>query len=120
MKKGMPQEELQKYCKRIKEEISNWKDINQNGCNDPFWSDGCNLNLVRNHIIYYKEEIRKICNDNKIELPEEYHLSIPPKADNDYMANLKQTERVKRIFYGNHVPVKRNYTYDEQQLCLAL
>ena len=33
--------------------------------------------------------------------------------------NLKQKERVDRIFHDNHVPVKRKYTYDEQQLCFA-
>ena len=43
MKERKPQEKVQQYCRNVREEIEHWKDINQNGCNDPFWSDGCNI-----------------------------------------------------------------------------
>ena len=36
----------------LQKDIDRWEDIKQNGCNDPFWPDGVNLNLVRNHIIH--------------------------------------------------------------------
>ena len=116
--KDSPEQKVKQYCIQIQKEISQWKDINQNGCNDPFWPDGCNMNLTRNHIIYEQEQIRKICEENQITLPEEYYLSIPPEVDMNYMANLKQRDRVKRIFYGGYVPVKKKYYYDEQQICL--
>lgn len=51
--KDSPEQKVKQYCVKIRKEIQHWKDINQNGCNDPFWSDGCNMNLTRNHIIYY-------------------------------------------------------------------
>ena len=60
MKERTPQEKVQQYCRNVREEIEQWKDINKNGCNDPFWSDGCNMNLTRNHIIYAQEQIQKI------------------------------------------------------------
>lgn len=112
------EDKIKEYCRNIQQEIEHWKDINRNGCNDPFWSDGCNMNLTRNHIIYEQEQIRKICEENQITLQEEYYLSIPPEVDMNYMANLKHKDRVKRIFYGGKVPARKKYKYDEQQMCL--
>ena len=113
-----PEKQVKSYCEQIRKEISRWKDINQNGCSDPFWPDGCNMNLTRNHIIYAQEQIRKICEENQTPLREEYYFSLPPEVDMNYMANLKQKERVARIFCGGYVPVRKKYCYDEQQMCL--
>ena len=118
MKEETPEKKVKSYSEQIRKEIGQWKDINQNGCNDPFWPDGCNMNLTRNHIIYEQEQIRKICEENQITLPEEYYLSIPPEVDMNYMANLKQRDRVKRIFSDGHVPAQKKYLYDEMQICL--
>lgn len=114
------EDKVKEYCQCICREIEHWKDINQNGCNDPFWSDGCNMNLTRNHIIYAQEKVRKICEENQILLPEEYYLSAPPEVDNQYMANLKQKDRVERIFFQRKIPAKQKYKYDEQQMSLFL
>lgn len=43
----------------IRESHEQWKRLRENGCNDPFWTDGVNLNLVRNHIIYG----RRLCEE---------------------------------------------------------
>ena len=109
---------MKEYRQCIRREIEHWKAINQNGCNDPFWSDGCNMNLTRNHIIYYQRQLEETCAKNQISLPDEYYLAVPPKVDMNYMANLKQKERVTQIFYGGYVPVRKKYYYDEQQMSL--
>lgn len=67
---------------------------------------------------YAQEQIRKICKENNIPFPEECYLSVPPKADINYMAHLKQKERVERIFHCGGLPVKLKYKYEEQQLSL--
>lgn len=36
----------------LQKDIDRWEDIKKNGCNDPFWPDGVNMNLKRNHIIH--------------------------------------------------------------------
>lgn len=118
MKEEALEKKVTSYSEQIRKEISHWKDINQNGCNDPFWPDGCNMNLVRNHILYYQMKIAKICTEMHLPYPEEYYFSLPPEVDMNYMANLKQKDRVKRIFSGGHVPVIKKYQYDEQQMCL--
>jgi hypothetical protein len=109
---------IEEVCKEMRQSIQHWKDINQNGCNDPFWSDGTNMNLVRNHIIYYKRQLEDICRSEGCDLPEEYYLATPPEVDNKYMANRKQKDRVQRLFYMKGAPVLKHYSYDEQQMSL--
>lgn len=68
------EDKVKEYCQCIHREIEHWKVINQNGCNDPFWSDGCNMNLTRKHIIYYQSKIREACTENQLPLPEECYF----------------------------------------------
>lgn len=77
-----------KIAKKLGESIADsyrrWEHIYRFGAGDPTWEDGCNLNLVRNHIIYDRmkceEELRPE------EFPQEYFLPIPPEVDAKYMA----------------------------------
>jgi hypothetical protein len=85
-KKISVQDELQTLVKQMLESYSRWDDIKKNGCNDPFWSDGCNINLVRNHIFHYKNKIKEFCEENNLELPPEYSKVIPNLMPNDFMA----------------------------------
>lgn len=112
-------EDKVKECRRnIRQEIEHWKDINQNGCNDPFWPDGCNMNLTRNHIIYYQSKIREICTENRLALPDEYYLAVPPEVDANYMASLRQKPRVERLRQTGRITTGRFYRYDENQMSL--
>jgi hypothetical protein len=112
------EDKVKEYRQCIRREIEHWKVINQNGCNDPFWSDGCNMNLTRNHIIYYQSKMREACTENQLPLPEEYYLSLPPKVDNNYMANLKQKPWVERLRQLGRIMTGRIYQYDENQMSL--
>ncbi|OCN00408.1 hypothetical protein A7X67_16215 [Clostridium sp. W14A] len=61
-----------------------WDALHEHGGHDPFWSDGVNLNLERNHILYYKGRI-------EWELPPKdypaiYQRPTPPQMPDDYMA----------------------------------
>ena len=84
--------------------FSHWNDVHQNGCADPFWPDGVNLNLTRNHIIYYYGLLQ-----DKLNVPVQLSLfgteialkgmrPVPPEVSDWYMApNQKYPERVERI-----------------------
>ncbi|MDO4563341.1 MAG: hypothetical protein Q4C12_05855 [Clostridia bacterium] len=72
------------YAAELKERFDRWDYLHENGGSDPFWSDGSNMNLVRNHIIYYKREIEE--NMNQEEYPKIYYRDTPPKTDENYMA----------------------------------
>lgn len=118
MKEETPEKKVKSYSEQIRKEISQWKDINQNGCNDPFWTDGCNMNLTRNHIIYYQSKIREICTENRLPLPDEYYLAVPPEVNANYMANLKQKPRVERLRQTGRIMTGYVYQYDENQMSL--
>lgn len=117
MKKNTPEQKIKNLCVDIIREIGHWEYINAHGCNDPFWSDGVNMNLTRNHIIHDKRQITEICTENSLPLPEEMYLPTPPEVDNYYMANLKQKKRVERIRHRDRITTKKN-EYDKQQLSL--
>ena len=87
------------------ESYDSWKCIYNGGGSDPFWADGVNLNLVRNHIIYYKRQMQEISEEYGCFLPEVYYREVPPKVESDYMAEtdkiLEDALKVKEIFREN-------------------
>jgi hypothetical protein len=96
MRKVKPEDELRKHIDAITCEERRWKEIAENGCNDPGWPDGVNLNLVRNHIIYDKREIQRICSEAGLPLPDEMYAPVPPYVDNNLFVRLT-SERARRI-----------------------
>lgn len=62
-----------------------WDALYNYGGNDPMWSDGVNLNLVRNHIIAYKKRIEETFAPE--EYPSIYYRDTPFEVEDDYMAN---------------------------------
>lgn len=75
------------------------------------------MNLVRNHIIYFRKQIEEICAETGKALPSYY--PIPLKVDNNYMANLHQKERVKRLIQFGHDLTTQKTEFDTKQLCFA-
>ena len=89
-------EEIAAVKADLEREIALWHKIKENGCSDPFWPDGTNMNLVRNHIIY---DLRRL--DELEQKPVQITMfmlidrsgniendkRVPPIVPNDYMAN---------------------------------
>ena len=78
----------------IDERFQRWDEIYHHGCSDPFWPDGININLVRNHIIYHRKELDSLLANQEgaqislfaSEPSEELSLRpIPPKMPDDWM-----------------------------------
>lgn len=63
------------YARR---EAEHWQDMFEHGCSDPAWTDGCNLNLTRNHIISTLRSLRDLGED----ISGEY---IPPEVASSLM-----------------------------------
>lgn len=104
-------------CKNgILESISRWKKINAEGGSDPFWCDGVNMNLLRNHVLYYRMQLKEACNEAACILPYEYYLPVPPVVPDNFMGNRKQKQRIKNLSHSNHAFVFRKNIYDENQL----
>lgn len=62
----------------IRRENERWQDIYAHGCSDPYWPDGCNLNLTRNHILAALHGMQDLGAD----VSREY---VPPEVDNGLM-----------------------------------
>lgn len=82
--KPTPEQEIKQLREDIVREIEQWKILREYGCQDPFWPDGTNMNLTRQHVIYAKERLKELIPDGN--LPEEYYLPTPPVVDNNYLA----------------------------------
>lgn len=74
----------------LKEELeksfARWQNVHDNGGSCPYSTDGQSLNLVRNHILSYKNAI---ANSQGIK-PEIYYRETPPIMDEAYMVNSNQ------------------------------
>ena len=85
-KKRDASKELEQERKNILQERQHWKTLRDYGCNDPFWPDGINMNLTRNHIIFARMRVQELCQELGCSLPEEYLLDVPPEVPDGYMA----------------------------------
>jgi hypothetical protein len=72
----------------LQQSLSRWQYLYQHGCTDPFWPDGVNLNLVRNHVIYFKNKIEEARPCGKY--PAIYYQATPPEVDNNYVVEAGQ------------------------------
>jgi hypothetical protein len=69
----------------LESSYARWNEVFTNGGSDPFWTDGVNLELVRNQIISYKQQLEKQGN-SLFGLPDIYYRELPPEVDPNYMA----------------------------------
>lgn len=91
--KGNRELALAKLSRELTASFSCWETLYQNGGSDPFWPDGVNLNLVRNHIIYYKHQMEDLLKENEesltlfpIQYPDIYYRDTPGTVDPNFMA----------------------------------
>lgn len=93
MKKKSPENQFEELKTALYSDYERWKDIYENGCSDPCWSDGSNLELVRNHILYDKQALSDFCmfhNISFICLPDEFFFPEPPIMPKDFMGNSRE------------------------------
>ena len=78
----------------LEKAYAHWQALYDHGGSDPTWPDGVNLNLVRNHIYYYKRQI-----EEKFPLyisHELYQRLLPPKVDDSFMARADEIKEHAR------------------------
>ena len=60
MKKDKVKQEWDEHRASIVKECAIWENLRVRGGQDPFWPDGVNMNLTRNHVIYAKRCLREM------------------------------------------------------------
>ena len=120
-----PEEQLAELIHELLQELDWWKSTNEFGCNDPFWADGTNMNLIRNHVLYFKGEIQEHCEKYGLNLPNEYFIPTPPEVPENYMApgsmdagDEHQTARRKRLHQMGDTLTTKQTDYDDSQMTL--
>ncbi len=73
------------YAAELEKSYARWDEVFTKGGSDPFWTDGVNLELVRNRIISCKQQLEKQEN-SLFGLPDIYYRELPPEVDCNYMA----------------------------------
>lgn len=100
-RKYNPHKEIEECCNTLRTTPPKWIHHRDYGCQDPFWPDGINMNLLRNHMIYAKNTIRFICKEYGFLEPAELDIPIPPYVDENFFAN-PNCDRAKRYqSFGN-------------------
>ena len=69
----------------IRNEYKMWDEIAEHGCGDPFWEDGANMNIVRNHILYLKKQLISQAEKENVPIPPEVYWALPPEVPDTYM-----------------------------------
>lgn len=67
-------------------EFEEWERLREYGGSDPSYADGSNMDLVRNHIIYYKNKMMEEYGSDYEKYPEIFYRELPPEIDLNYMA----------------------------------
>lgn len=67
-------------------DMKRWVHIFNEGCSDPSYCDGVNINLVRNHILHDKAEIERNLQHNYMAYPDEYFYPDPIELPQTFMA----------------------------------
>lgn len=82
----MAKKEKVDYEAQLIREYEHWEYLKEHGGSDPNYDDGVNMNLTRNHIIYYKNELEDLYGEDMSKYPEVYFRELPPEVEGQYVA----------------------------------
>ena len=78
--------EKENLAEELAKSFECWEYLKEHGGSDPFWADGTNMNLVRNHIMYYKNKMVEEYGTDYEKYPEIFYRELPPEVEQNYMA----------------------------------
>ena len=78
--------EKENLAEGLAEAFERWEYLKEYGGSDPFYADGINMNLERNHIMYYKNKIVEEYGADYEKYPEIFYREVTPEVNQNYMA----------------------------------
>lgn len=99
---------LEQLRAELAKSYSEWEHLLIEGCSDPFWPDGVNMNLVRNHIIWWKSHIQAKAQTEQLSMfdlsSDADEIPIPPVVNNNYVApNGKHSNRFDNSYFRDAI-----------------
>ena len=82
---------LEELVRELERDYARWEQVYMAGSKDPFWPDGVNANLCRNHILCGKRRIRELYPD--AEMPEIYYRPLPQ----NHVERIPETDALRGI-----------------------
>lgn len=79
-------EKKEDLAEELAKAFARWEYLKEYGGSDPFYADGANMNLVRNHIMYYKGKMLEEYGADHEKYPEIFYRELPPEVNQNYMA----------------------------------
>ena len=92
---------LEELVRELERDYARWEQVYMAGSKDPFWPDGVNANLCRNHILCGKRRIRELYPD--AEMPEIYYRPLPQKLPAEYMARKEELRSAALRSYTRYI-----------------
>lgn len=78
--------EAENLAEELAKSFERWEYLKEHGGSDPFYADGGSMNLVRNHIMYYKNKMVEEYGADYEKYPEIFYRELPPEVKDSYMA----------------------------------
>ena len=78
--------ETENLTEELAKSFERWEHLREHGGSDPFYADGGSMNLVRNHIMYYKQKMVEQYGSDYEKYPEVFYRETPPEVKDSYMA----------------------------------
>lgn len=78
--------EKENLAEELAKSFERWEYLKEHGGSDPFYADGGSMNLVRNHIMYYKNAMVEQYGTDYEKYPEIFYRELPPEVKDNYMA----------------------------------
>ncbi|VYU01410.1 Uncharacterised protein [uncultured Clostridium sp.] len=92
---------LEELVRELEKDYARWEQVYMAGSKDPFWPDGVNANLCRNHILCGKRRIRELYPD--AEMPEIYYRPLPQELPAEYMARKEELRSAALRSYTRYI-----------------
>ena len=92
---------LEELVRELERDYARWEQVYMAGSKDPFWPDGVNANLCRNHILCGKRRIRELYPD--AEMPEIYYRPLPQDLPAEYMARKEELRSAALRSYTRYI-----------------
>ena len=80
----MPRKQQTDHAAELQKAFDRWDHYYTNGGQDPFYTDGYNMQGIRGQILYHRRQLEE--NPTLFGFPEIYHREVPPEVDRGYMA----------------------------------
>lgn len=101
MKNSMKTPDQKKRSKQLGKEIRDsrkrYEDLRVHGGSDPFWSDGVNMNLCRNHVMYFRKQVETELDPDPIEEKAMQILETAKPVPIQIPERLFDKERIKEL-----------------------